>query len=185
MVTIIIIIMIMIMRTHIGALFLLDTVLGRQNPELARGVSEKANFSLAILPILASLSSIPRRVQPALKHPMRELTRIAAATLPAPILWTHRPRVMKPTRVTAASLLAGVCKRTVCPVMAPAASAPTNLELEHAEFVGGIRVSDIIRVVGVHGFGVGEVFVEEGVVGKHVGGGAAHEELPWRDVNFP
>lgn len=113
---------------------------------------------------------------------MRELTCIAAAALPAPILRTHRPGVMKPARVAAASLLAGVCKRAVCPVMAPATSAATNLELEHAEFVGGIRVSDVIRVIGVHGFGVVEVLLQEDVVGKHVRCGAAREKLPWRDV---
>jgi len=177
---------IIIMRTHIGALFLLVvTLLGWQNPEFSRGVSEKANLSLAIFPILASLSSIPRRVQPALKNPVRELTCIAAATLPAAVLRAHRPGVMKPARVTAASLLAGVSKRAVGPVMAAAASAAANLELVHAEFVGGIRVSEVIRVVGVH---VGEVFVEEGLVGKNVGGGggsAAAEELPWGDVNVP
>lgn len=60
MVTVIVVIIMIIMRTHhIAALFLLVAVLGRQNPQLARGVSEKANFSLAILPILASLGSIP------------------------------------------------------------------------------------------------------------------------------
>jgi len=111
---------------------------------------------------------------------MGELACIAAATLPAAVLRAHRPGVVKPARIAAASLLAGVCKRAVCPVVAPATSAATNLELEHAEFVGGVRVSDVIRVVGVD---VGQVLVQEGVVGKHVGGGAAREKLPWRDVD--
>lgn len=50
------------MRAYIGALFLVTIVIGMKNPELARGVSKEANFSLAIPTILASLGSIPRRV---------------------------------------------------------------------------------------------------------------------------
>lgn len=63
-------VVVVVMRAHIGALFLVAIFIGMQNPELARGVSKEANFSLAILAILASLGPIPRRVQPALKHPM-------------------------------------------------------------------------------------------------------------------
>lgn len=61
---------VVIMRAQIGAIFVAIIVIRRQNPKLARGVSKEANFSLAILTILASFSSIPRRVQPTLKNPM-------------------------------------------------------------------------------------------------------------------
>ena len=55
-------VVVVVMRAHIGALFLVAIFIGMKNPELARGVSKEANFSLAIPTILASLGSIPRRV---------------------------------------------------------------------------------------------------------------------------
>lgn len=117
---------------------------------------------------------------------MRKLTCIATVTLTAAKLWTDCCRVMKPARVPTAGLLAGMYKWTVCPVMAPAASTAPDLELKHAELIGGVGVAGVI-VGGVGGAIVGKVLVPEGVIGKHVagdvvdGGGAAGEELPWWD----
>jgi len=113
----------------------------RKDTKLARRVSKEANLAFTVLPILACLSPIPSRVQPALKHAMRKLTLIAlrAASSPA-ILGAHSPRVMVPSWVPAPSLLPGVRKRTIGPVMAAAPSALPDLELVHPKRVRGVRV---------------------------------------------
>lgn len=112
----------------------------RQNTKLARCVSKEAHFPLTIFPIFTCLSSVPSRVKPAFKHAVSKLTAVATATRAAAILRAHLARVMKPSGVTAASLFARMSKRAVSPVVAPASRAAANLELVHAEMVGGVRV---------------------------------------------
>lgn len=134
----------------------------RKDSELTSGMCKETNFPLTILSIFTSFSSIPRGVQIAFKNTMRELTRVTSRAVSTAVLRTHLARVLKPARVTAACFLAGVSERTVSPVVAAAASASSDLELEHTEVVGGVRV----------------------VVGKHVGGGcSAGQKLPWWDVD--
>lgn len=153
---------------------------------------KEAHFSLTLLPILACFGSIPRRVQPALKHAVSELAAITTAAPAAAVLRTHSPGVVIPPRVPAPGLLARMCERTVGPVVAAAASAPTDLEFVHPEVVGGVRVIGFIVVggVGVCRVVVREEFLEDGVVGEHVGGAVvcggdtAGEEFPWWDVNL-
>lgn len=70
-------------------------------------------------------------------------------------------------------------KGTVCPIMAPAATTSSDLELEHAELVGGVGVAiGVIVGGGVSGATVRQISVAGAVVD---GGGAAGEELPWWD----
>lgn len=154
---------------------------------------KETHLPFAVLAIFASFGSIPSRVQPALKNTVRKLACIAAAatTASAAILRTDGTGIMVPSGVTPASLLAGVSKRAVRPVMAAGAGAPPDLELVHAEVVRGIRVR-IIIIIGVHHHVVvGKVLLEKGLLGEQVGGAvvcggcAASEELPWWDVNVP
>lgn len=151
---------------------------------------KEAHFSLTLLPILACFGSVPCRVQPALKHAVSELAAIAPAAPAAAVLRTHRAGIVIPPRVAAPCLFARMCERAVGPVVAAAASAPTDLELVHPEVVGGVGVIGFIVVgVGVYRVVVREEFLEDGVVGKHVGGAVvcggdtAGEEFPWWDVN--
>lgn len=147
---------------------------------------KEANFSLAVFPIFACLCSVPCRVEPALKNAVSELAAVATATPSTAILRAHRPGVVVPPRVAATGLFARVGKGAVGPVVAPAAGAPSDLELVHPEVVGGVRV------VGVRvGVVVGEELVQDGLVGEQVAGavvcggdGAAGEELPRWDVDF-
>lgn len=99
-------------------------------------------------------------------------------------------------RVPPASLLSGVGERAVSPVVAAAAGAPADLELKHAEVVGGVGIDLVVIRAGV----AGEEFADEGLVsggeargsavscGVHVRrgkflGAAAGEELPRWDVS--
>ena len=169
-----------------------------QNPQLARRVREETHLPLAALAVFACLGSVPSRVQPALENPVRELARIAAAAhTVAAILWANGAGVVVPPRVAAARLLARVGKRAVGPVVAAAARAAADLELVHAEVVGGVRVVGVFIVGRVCQLVLREVLVEERLVGEHVGdggstvvcgcgdGSSAGEELPWWDVNVP
>lgn len=136
----------------------------KQNPELTGCMSKKANFPLTILTIFTSFSSVSRRVQPAFKNAVREFTRVAAFAVSAAVIRANFTGVLKPERVTAASLFARVSEGTVSPIVAAATCASPDFELIHAEVVGGVRI----------------------FLGKHVGGGvgglSAGEELSWWDV---
>lgn len=131
--------------------------INRENPQLARSVSEEADLSLTVLPIFTSLGSVPRWVKPTLKHPVCELAGVAAATPAAPVLGADGAGVVESPGVAAAGLLAGVSEGAVGPVVAAAASAPPDLELVHAEVVGGVGIR--VVVVGVHI--VGQEFVKK------------------------
>lgn len=126
-------------------------------------MSEETNLPLTILPILTSLRTVTGRVKPAFEDAVSELTVVAAgAGTGAAVLGADGAGVMKPARVAATGLLAGVGEGAVGPVVAAAASAAADLELVDTEVVGGVRVG--VRV----GVGVGvverEEFVESGDV---------------------
>jgi hypothetical protein len=74
-------------------------------------------------------------VQPALKNSVSKLTAVAAAAAATAIVSTDCARVVIAARITAPCLFAGMCKRAVGPVMAAAAGAAADLELEHAKVV--------------------------------------------------
>jgi hypothetical protein len=87
---------------------------------------------------------------------------------------------MKPPWITAACFFAGVCEWTISPVVAPTTSAPAYFEFVHTKMVRRVRIVGI-RV----GIIVWKEFLKDGIVGKHVGGGAtAGEEFSWWDINF-
>lgn len=165
-----------------------------QNPELTWRVCEEAHLPLALLPVFASLGSVPGRVEPTLEHSVSELAAVAAAARPTAVVRAHGARIVVAARIPAAGLLAWVGEGAVGPVVAAAAGAAADLELEHAEVVG--RVSVIF--IGVVSCGVvGEELAEEGLVGggeeggvhlrrgggEVLGLGAAGEELSGWDVN--
>lgn len=166
--------------------------LWRKNAELARGVSEETHLALAVLTVFTGLGSIPGWVEPALEHAVGELAAIATATPAAAVLRANLAGVVESPGVTPAGLLARVGERAVSPVVAAAAGAVADLELVHAEMVGGIRVGDVTGFVVVVGAGVvRQELLQEGLFGSgarviHVGflGGkkAAAEELSWWDV---
>lgn len=147
-----------------------------------------------MLAVFACLGSVPCRMQPALENTVRKLTAVAAATPAAAVVGAYCAGVVIAAGITAPGLFAGMGERAVGPVVAAAAGAAADLELEHAEVVG--RVGVVVIVVSV----VGEELAEEGLVGSreawrvvHVGGGryvlvscrAAGEELSRWNVNFP
>jgi len=101
---------------------------------------EKANLPLAILPIFASLSPVASRVQPALKNTMRVLTVIPFAAAAFAKLRTNGAGIMVPPRIPSPSFLAGMSKRAVSPVVAPAPVAFTDLKLVHPEVIRRVRV---------------------------------------------
>ena len=121
-----------------------------EDTKLTRRVSKEANLALTILAILACLSPVPSRMQPALKHTMCECTLIALRAAPSSaVLGAHSPRVVVLSWVPSPSLLPGMRKRAVGPVVAAAAGALTNLELVHPKLVRrvgvGVCVEPIIR----------------------------------------
>lgn len=156
-------------------------------------MSKEAYLPLAILSILASFRPIPGRMQPALKNAMSEFTVIATAAPAASILRTNGTGVVVPSGVTSASFLARVSKRAVSPVMAPAAGAPPDLELIHAEMITGVGVS--IVIIGIQKAVIGKKLLQKGLVGGgeprrvgvHICGGflgsTESEELPGRNIN--
>ena len=152
-----------------------------------RSVREKAHFPLAVLSIFACFGSVPCRVEPAFKDAVCKLAAVTTAARAAPVFWTDRSRVVIPTWVATAGLFAGVGKRAVSPVMAPAASATADLELIHPEVVGRVRVV-AVRARIVSRVVAREEFLKKGVVGEHFtgvdGGGSTGEELPWWNVNI-
>lgn len=170
-----------------------------QNPELMWRVCEKAHLSLALLPVFASLGSVPGRVEPTLEHSVRELAAVAAAARPTAVVRAHGARIVVAARIPAAGLLAWVGEGAVGPVVAAAAGAAADFELEHTEVVGGVGVGRVSVVfIGVVSCGVvGEELAEEGLVGggeaggvhirrgggEVLGLGAAGEELSGWDVN--
>ncbi|CAN1851258.1 hypothetical protein LINPERHAP1_LOCUS40144, partial [Linum perenne] len=134
-------------------------LLRRKEAELAWGVSEEADLPLTRLPIFTSLRPVPRRMQPALKNTMSELTVIASpASAAASELGANRTRVVKLHRVTAARLLPRVSKRTVRPVMAPTPSTPPHFKIIHPELIGRVRIS--IAVIAVFSIVARKVFVK-------------------------
>lgn len=155
-----------------------------EDAELARGVGEEADLALAVLAVLAGLGAVAGGVEPALEDAVGELAGVAAGAAAATVVGADGAGVVVAAGVAAAGLLARVGEGAVGPVMAAAARAPPDLELVHAEVVGGVGVVAGVGV-GVAGAGVvvGEVFLEEGLVGQHVGGrgevlAVAGEELP-------
>lgn len=126
-----------------------------------------------MLAVFACLGSVPCRMQPALENTVRKLTAVAAATPAAAVVGAYCAGVVIAAGITAPGLFAGMGERAVGPVVAAAAGAAADLELEHAEVVGRVGVVVVI-VVSV----VGEELAEEGLVGSreawrvvHVGGG--------------
>ena len=146
-------------------------------------MSKEAYLSLAILTVLASFSTVPGRVQPALKHTVSKLTVITAATTATAILRTNSTRVVVASGVTPASFLARVSKWTVGPVMAPAASAAPDLEFVHSKMIGGVRVNIVIRINKVV---TGKKLLHKSLVRVQIatimGSGMLSEELPGWDV---
>lgn len=111
-----------------------------KNTKLTRRVSEKTNLSLAVLTVLASFSSITRRVKPALKNTMSKLTGISAVASAASKLRTNFTGVVILPRVSPASLFTRMGKRAVSPVMTTATSAAANLKLIHPEMIRRVRI---------------------------------------------
>lgn len=192
----------MVKRTSHQALIVFSTHARslRENTKLARRVSEEANLSLAVLAIFTSFSSIARRVKPALKHTMSELTAISTATTTTSKLRTNGSRVMVLPGVSPASFFTGVGKRAVSPVMTAAASAATDLELIHAKIIRGVRIHVLISnfaarmmimnmtMITINGVIImKEVMEVRLIIRRHnivrgiLEGFLCEEEFPWRD----
>lgn len=144
----------------------------RQNSELFRSMSKKADLPLTILTVFARLGPVASRVKPTLKHPVGELAVISPAAAAAAKLGADGAGVMVPSGIPSASFLAGMGERAVGPVVAAAARAAAHLELVDAEMIGRVGVG----VVVVEAVVVGEEFLEESFIGgsgriqKYVGG---------------
>ena len=165
----------------------------RQHAKLLSGMSEKTDLSLTVFSIFAGFSSVSSWVKPTFKHPVCKLAVVTSATPTSPEIRADSPGVMVPPGVPPASLLSGMSEGTVSPVVAPAASAPANLELKHPKMIRGVGV----------GVGVGVVaaverqeLLEEGLggqserfrrVGEDVGAfervGAAAEKLSGGNID--
>lgn len=150
-------------------------------------MSEETNLSLTILPIFASLGSVPRRVEPTLENSVSEFAVIATCAVPSPEIGADGAGVVVSAGVPAAGLFTRVSERAVGPVVGPAASAPPDLELINTELVRGVRVG-VIRVR-VGASVAWEELLELGLVGEiggfrrvGSGGGPAVEEFPGWDV---
>lgn len=105
--------------------------------ELVISVGKETHSATATRSVLAELSSITRRVEPALEHAMRELTRVTPLAGAFPVIGTRRTGVVELAGIPAAGLLAGVGVRTLGPVVGPATWTVAYLELEHSEIVTG------------------------------------------------
>jgi len=110
------------------------TLLG-QDPELLRRVSEKADSAATTRAVLAWLSPVASRVEPALEDSVSELARVTLTATPSAELGAGRAGVVVLPWIPPASLLARMGVRTLCPVVRPCTSAPPDLELVHAEIV--------------------------------------------------
>ena len=137
----------------------------RQHAKLLSGMSEETDLSLTVFSIFAGFSSVTSWVKPTFKHPVCKLAVVASATSTSPEIRADSPGVMVPPGVPPASLLSGMSEWAFSPVVAPAASAPANLELKHPKMIRGVGVG-----VGV---GVGAVaaverqeLLEEGLGGQ-------------------
>nr|GMD41119.1 ADP,ATP carrier protein 1, chloroplastic [Ipomoea batatas] len=86
---------------------------------------------------------------PALKHAVRVLTRVAVLTLPLSKLRARRPGIVKLPGIPPASLLAGMRKRALSPVMRSPPRALPHLELIHTELIARERVDGNVKLVGV------------------------------------
>lgn len=137
----------------------------RQNAKLARRVSKETHLALAVLPVFAGLGSVPGWVEPALEHAVSELAAIASAAPAAAILRANLAGVVESPGVAPAGLLSRVGERAVGPVVAAAARAVADLELVHAEVVGGVRVGYVIGIVVVGAAVVRQVLLQEGLFG--------------------
>lgn len=127
--------------------------------ELVVGVSEEANSAAAVSPVFTEVGSVARRVEPALEHAMRELTRVTPLAVPLPVIRACRGGVEELAGVPAASLLGGVGVGTLGPVVGPATWTGEDLEVEHPEMIGG------------EGDGVGRIGRERGDRSSVCGGG--------------
>lgn len=109
-------------------------------------MSEEANLTLTVLPILARLGTVPGRVEPTLEDPVCKLAVIpAGASDAASVVGADGGAVAEAAGVTPASLLTGVGEGAVGPVVAAAASATTDFEIVDPEVVSSIRI--VRRVV--------------------------------------
>lgn len=109
-------------------------------------MSEETDSPLAARAVLARLSPVTGRVEPALENSMSELARVAFLAVTFSEIGAGRTRIVELPRVAAPGLLSRVGERTVSPVMRPATCAPPHLELEHPEMVAGVGINRRIRV---------------------------------------
>ncbi|GER53306.1 hypothetical protein STAS_30820 [Striga asiatica] len=174
---------------HKGQQWLLseDVLVGESSDSRSAGTmrswreewAKKQTLRLQFLPSLQA--SV--RVEPALEDAVGELAGVGAWAGALAEVGADGAGVAEAAGVAAAGLLAGVGEGAVGPVVAAAAAALADLELEHTEVVR--RVGVIVRVVGVGaGAGGGEELGE----GGGGGGGAVGvvvvvvAELAGRDV---
>lgn len=115
---------------------------------------------------------------------MGELTVIAFTATAFPEFRAHSTRIMEPSGISSPGLLTRMRKRALRPIMAPAPIAFPHLKFVHTEMIGGVGIGIVILDVVVRQeFGENGI-VHFGGVDVDVGGGAAAEELPRRDVDF-
>ena len=89
-------------------------------------------------------------MKPAFKYAMCELARVAFIAIAFAKIWARRAGIMESPGISPASLLAGMCVRTVGPVVRARARAFSDFEFEDSEMVAG---------EGIEG-GVVEMFAE-------------------------
>lgn len=101
-----------------------------------------------MLTVFTSFRTVPTRVEPTLENTVSKAAFVATATITAVAakLRAYFAGVVKPARVTTTSLFARMRERTVGPIVATAARAPSDLEFVHTKMVSGVRIFRV-RVV--------------------------------------
>lgn len=103
-------------------------------------MGEEADAAAAVKAVVAGLSPVPSRVEPALKHAVSELAQVALAAAPTTELRARCGGVAPPAWVPPPSFFSRVSVRTLRPVVGSDSGAFPDLELVHPKLVALVRV---------------------------------------------
>jgi hypothetical protein len=101
-------------------------------------VREKAHGASAMGPFLAELRSVLGGVKPAFVNAVGIGAAVAAKADATLVIRTWHGKVAYRSGITATSVFCGVSKRTGTPIVDVALAASSDLEIEHAEVIGGV-----------------------------------------------
>lgn len=109
-------------------------------------MSKETNLTLTAWSIFTQFGPVTSWVEPTFENAVSELTTVAFPAVPFPEISTSSAGVMILPRIPPASFLAGMCVRTLGPVMGSATWTLPDFELEHPEMIARVSVDRRIRV---------------------------------------